>query len=167
LAEATFKVRVSVEPDAEPESWNGDGIAGRVVKSEDEKRYTLTVAYPVNKPDVGVARDGFRDFAGADAVEKAAWSYLHHSPQVGLWHEDGTEGAGDVVESYIYRGPDWSITASDGSSQVVKAGDWLVGIRWGEETWPLVKEGRIGGVSMQGKATRRKPSPASLAGLRS
>jgi len=50
---------------------------------------------------------------------------------------------------------------------LVKSGDWLVGIRWTEDTWRLIKEGRIGGVSMQGKAVRRTPDPATVADLRS
>jgi hypothetical protein len=158
---------VTVEPEGASEPWNGQGIAGTLIKSDEERRYTLTVAYPANKPDRGVAKDGYRDFAGPGAIEDAAWGYLLKSPKVGLWHAEGTEGAGDVVESYIWRGPDWPVTAADGSTQVVKAGDWLVGIRWTQETWPLVKEGRIGGVSMQGTATRRTPSPQSLAELRS
>lgn len=142
-------------------------VSGVVVKSADEQRYTLTVAYPANKPDVAIAQDGHRDFASAEAVEKAAWSYLRQSPRIGLWHKDGTDGAGTVCESYIYRGPDWHISAPDGSEQVIKSGDWLMGIIWDESSWPLVKQGLIGGVSPQGRARRRTPTPAALAQLRS
>lgn len=143
------------------------GVSGVVVKSADEQRYTLTVAYPANKPDVAVAQDGFRDFASPAAVEKAAWSYLRTSPNVGLWHESGTDGSGEVCESYIYRGPDWVVKAADGSEQVIKSGDWLMGIIWSEDSWPLVKQGLIGGVSPQGRAKRRIPDPAAVAQLRS
>ena len=149
------------------ETWDGTGVAGTVLKTEDERRYTLTVAYPANKADTAVAADGYRDFAGPQAVEDACWEYTTKSRQVGLWHADGTDGAGDVVESYIYRGPDWSIEAADGSMQVIKAGDWLLGIRWSEQTWPLVKQGLIGGVSMQGTASRRVPSAEAVEQLRS
>lgn len=149
------------------DEWDGTGVAGAVLKTEDERRYTLTVAYPANKADTSVAADGYRDFAGPQAVEDACWAYTTKSRQVGLWHEDGTDGAGDVVESYIYRGPDWTVQAADGSEQVIKAGDWLLGIRWSEQTWPLVKQGLIGGVSMQGTASRRQPSAEAIEGLRS
>jgi len=143
------------------------GIAGRLVKSEDERRYTLVVGYPANKPDVAVAADGYRDFASKAAVEDAAWSYLATSPNVGLWHADGTDGAGRVVESYIYRGPDWTVKAADGTEHTVTAGDWLLGIQWGEQAWGDIKAGRIGGVSMQGRAERRKPTAEAVANLRS
>lgn len=143
------------------------GVSGVVVKSTEEQRYTLTVAYPANKPDVAIAQDGHRDFASAEAVEKAAWSYLRQSPRIGLWHQDGTDGAGTVCESYIYRGPDWRVTAADGSEQIIKSGDWLMGIIWDDASWPLVKQGLIGGVSPQGRAKRRTPSREALANLRS
>jgi Putative phage serine protease XkdF len=156
----------NVVKDAQPEAWDGTGIAARMIKSEPERRFTLHVAYPANKPDAGVAADGFRDFAGAQAVEDAAWSYMLKSRSVGLWHQQGTDGSGDVVESYVYRGPDWQLTAADESIQVIKAGDWLLGIQWTPDTWELIKSGRIRGVSMQGTATRRTPTPEALAALR-
>ena len=170
MTEAEFTVRVTVEPKepvAKSNQVDDDVVSGIVVKSQEEQRYTLTCAYPANKPDVGTAQDGFRDFAGAAAVEKAAWSYLRKSPNVGLWHQGGTDGSGEVCESYIYRGPDWTIQASDGSEQVIKSGDWLMGIIWSEDSWPLVKQGLIGGVSPQGRAKRRTPDAAAVANLRS
>jgi hypothetical protein len=171
MSEAVFKIRIQVEPDDAPvakaDSIETDAVAGMVVKSAEEQRYTLTVAYPANKPDVAVAQDGYRDFASAAAVEKAAWSYLRKSPNVGLWHQEGTSGSGEVCESYIYRGPDWTVSASDGSQQVIKSGDWLMGIIWSEDSWPLVKQGVIGGVSPQGRAKRRMPDAAAVAQLRS
>ena len=151
---------------AEPERWDGESVAGALIKAEDERRYTLVVGYPCSKADSNVAADGFRDFASAEAVENAAWSYMLKSRQVGLWHQDGTEGAGAVVESYVYRGPDWTIKSGN-AEYTVSAGDWLLGIQWSEDTWPLVKSGKIGGVSMQGSAIRRRPSPEALAALRS
>ena len=171
MSEAVFKIKIQVTPDEDEtaksiQTNDPEGIAGLVVKSQDEQRYTLTVAYPANKPDVAVAQDGFRDFAAPHAVEKAAWNYLRKSPKVGLWHKDGTEGAGTVCESYIYRGPDWHIDAADGSKQIIKSGDWLMGIIWDDSTWPLVKEGLIGGVSPQGRARRRIPSADAVANLR-
>lgn len=144
-------------------TWDGETVKGVVVKSDDERKYTLQVAYPADSPDVAVARDGFQDFASKEAVERAAWSYMEKARNVGLMHAQGTDGAGTVVESYVYRGPDWHIAAADGSDQVVKSGDWMIGIRWGEDAWNMIKSGEIGGVSMQGGAKRRTPSPADIA----
>lgn len=167
MAQASFRVTVDVQPETVDERWDGQGVAGQLVKAQPERRYTLMVAYPANKIDVAVAKDGYQDFAGPDDVEDAAWNYMLKSRNIGLWHADGTDNAGELVESYIYRGPDWEVTAADGSKQVIKAGDWLMGIRWTPEAWADVLTGKINGVSMQGSAMREEADPADLIGLRS
>ncbi len=150
------------------EKSEDDDIAGlQVLKAQDERRYTLGLAYPANRPDVSVAADGFRDFAGSDALEEAAWSFLHKSGRVGLHHADGTEGHGTVVESYIWRGDPWVIKAVDGSDQTIMPGDWLLGVVWDEPTWGAIKRGEFNGFSPQGRARRRQPSAEALASLRS
>lgn len=167
MADVSFKIKVSVEPDSEPEPWNGEGIAGKVVKADSERRYTLSVAYPVNKPDVGTARDGYRDFAGTDAVQECAWNYMLKCRSVGRWHEDNTEGAGTPVESYLWPSDeDWVIKADDGSEQRVTKGDWLLGVIWDEDTWDLIKKGELAGMSPQGMAQRVDADPDKVAGLR-
>jgi hypothetical protein len=70
---------------------------------------------------VAVAADGCRDFAGPDAVEDAAWNYLSKGG-IGLWHQNGTDDAGQCVESYIWRGESWVIKAADGPTQAVHPG---------------------------------------------
>lgn len=144
-------------------TWDGETVMGVVIKSDDARKFTLMVAYPANSADVGVARDGFQDFASADAVEKACWSYMEKSREIGAFHQDGTEGFGTLVENYIYRGPDWELTAADGTSQVIKSGDWLWGVRWGDDGWNMIKSGEARGASPQGAARRRTPSPADVA----
>ncbi len=141
--------------------------AVQVLKAMPERRYTLGLAYPANRADVGKAADGFRDFVGPEALEEAAWSFLQKSGRVGIQHQDGTEGAGTVVESYIWPGEDWAVTASDGSRQLIKAGDWLLGVVWSEPAWQAIKAGELNGFSPQGGARRRQPSAEALANLRS
>jgi Putative phage serine protease XkdF len=148
---------------AEKSYWDGETVKGVVVKSDDARQFTLMVAYPANSADVSVARDGFQDFASTEAVEKACWSYMEKSRQIGGFHQDGTEGLGTLVENYVYRGPDWAIKAVDGTEQVIKAGDWLWGVRWGDEGWNMIKSGEGRGASPQGGASRRAPSPADVA----
>lgn len=125
-----------------------------------EQRYLLTVAYQAGMDEaIAKGQDGHRDFFTPLELEKAAWSFLGDGGrQVGLFHLDGTEGAAQVVESYIYRGPDWELTAVDGSTQVVKSGDWLLGLVCDEKAWRLVKADLVAGVSPQGAAKRRRPA---------
>jgi hypothetical protein len=172
MPEAKFLVTINIAPETEEASVEKSDdlslVKGAVIKAEAEQRFTLCVAYPSNRADVGVAADRHRDFAGTKATEEAAWSYLTKSPKVGLWHADGTEGAGCVVESYIYRRDDpWIIKAVDGSEQRIEPGDWLLGIQWDPATFEAIKSGHIGGISPQGRAKRRMPSPEAVANLRS
>lgn len=171
---------VTVETDghaAKGATWDGETIATRaLLKSEAERRYTLNVVYPADKADIAKAADGHRDFASKAVVEDAAWNYMRQYREVGAFHTPehaaaaGTTmkaaGAAELVESYIYRGPDWPIQAADGSEVVIKAGDWLAGFIWTPETWADIQAGKIGGVSVEGAARRRKPSAEAIANLR-
>jgi len=168
--------------DAVPDPANGTGwllmkqaagarqsparAVARVLKADGEKRFTLALAYPADRVDVSVAQDGARDFASAGANEAAAWSFMKSGARIGLMHEDGTEGAGTCVESHLHRGPDLAMTAVDGTQQVIRDGDWIIGVIWDEQTWQAIKAGRYAGVSMQGSAMRRKPSAKALRALR-
>jgi len=39
-------------------------------------------------------------------------------------------------------------------------------VQWEPEAWQMIRSGEIGGVSMQGRARRGKPSAEAVAGLR-
>lgn len=117
----------------------------------DEQRYVLGVAYQAGPdPRIAKGKDGGRDWFTPAELEKAAWKFLQNGPLSGLYHLDGTEGAATVVESYIYRGPDWDL----GDDIVVKSGDWLVGAILDDRAWSLYKSGRLNGWSPQGSARR-------------
>lgn len=139
-----------------------DLTAIRVVKAAEELRLTTGLAYPAFKADVARARDGFRDFASKDVLRKCAHNYLRH-PGVSLYHQDGTDGHAEVVESYVWPdgAPDWRV-----GEVVIKEGDWLVTCIWDEQTWPLVKAGKIRGWSPEGGCRRTVPDPERLALLR-
>jgi len=163
---------VTVETGAAKSTWDGETILTHVLKADDERRYTLDVAYPADKADVHKAMDKHRDFASKAVVEDAAWNYMRNFRDVGLCHTPeqaasvGAEllqqGAAELVESYIYRGPDWPVAGD----VVVKSGDWLVGFVWTPQAWELIKAGKINGVSVEGGAKRRKPTAEALANLR-
>lgn len=169
-------VTVETSHGAAKATWDGETIATRLLKADDERRYTLNVIYPADKADIGKALDGHRDFASKAVVEDAAWSYMQKYRQVGTAHNPGhaaslgvtfkADGSADLVESYIYRGPDWAIKATDGSEVVIKAGDWLGGFIWSPDDWAAIKEGKLGQVSVEGGVTRRRPSPDAVANLR-
>lgn len=172
MTQAKFVVTIDVSPDATDSldkqlSEESDTAACSVFKSVDESRVTVGLAYPHNRPDVAVAADGFKDFAGRSAVEKACWSFTAKSRTIGLHHADGTEGHGEVVESAIHRGPDWVIKGDDGKDKTIVDGDWVMAVRWDEPTWGMIKSKKLNGFSPQGRAKRGTPTPDSLATLRS
>jgi hypothetical protein len=167
-AQAAANIVTTLRGDVRPgpmekalEDEPADSAWSLVIKAQEERRYTLGLAWPALRADVGKAVDGRRDIARPEVVERTAWAWMAKSRQVGLLHADGTEGHGTVVESYIYRGPDWTITAVDGSEQLIKSGHWLAGVIWDEVAWGLVKKGFIEGFSPQGRA-RRRPASADL-----
>lgn len=121
-----------------------------------EQRYLLGIAYQAGPdPRIATGADGSRDFFSPQELEKAAWEFAKSSRSIGLHHAGGTEGHADVVESYVYRGPDWDL----GDGVIVKAGDWLLGAVLDEPTWELYKAGEFTGWSPQGTAKRRRPTP--------
>jgi hypothetical protein len=136
--------------------------ACRVVKTAAEQRYTLGLAYPAMRLDKGVAADGHIDFVSPQALEQTAWGWMSKQRDIGLFHTKGTEGHATVVESYIWRAPDWPV-----GDTVIKAGDWLLGTVWDEHGWGLVKAGLVNGWSPEGGAKRSRPSASRLAQLRS
>ena len=139
----------------------------RVIKAAEERRYTLGVAYPALKPDVGKAADGYRDFVSAEVLEQTAWNWMRKHRDIGLFHRDGTDGHATVVESYIWRGPDWTqLSPVDGKPYVVKSGDWMLGTIWDDYGWQLVKSGLVQGWSPEGGAARSTPTAERLQELR-
>lgn len=128
-----------------------------LLKAEPERRFTLCLAWPALKPDVAKAADGRRDYARPEVIEQTAWAWMEKSRTVGLYHSDGVEaGVGTVVESSIYRGPDWQVRPD----ALIKAGDWLIGTIWSPGAWTLWKSGLLNGMSPQGLAQRRPADPS-------
>jgi hypothetical protein len=124
-----------------------------VFKAE-EQRYTLTVVYPASKR--GEERGDFHgDVMYESELEKSAWNFIDKGTgRVGLMHRPGTAGAGKVVESYIWRAPEWKMQDTGGNEQSVSPGDWVMGIVWSPEAWAAIKGGSITGVSLQGAASK-------------
>lgn len=119
-----------------------------------EQQYILGVAYQAGPdPLIQKGADGHRDYFTPEELEKAAWSFLAEGgTEIGLFHIDKTVGHVRLVESYIWRGPDWVM----GNGTIVKAGDWLIGGICDDVAWSLVKSGKVTGLSPQGVAKRRR-----------
>ena len=142
-----------------------------MAKAAEEQRFTLGLAYPVNRLDVARARDGRRDYATPSAVEQGCWNWMTKSREIGLFHSnmDGvdTTGHAEVVENYIWRcDTDWIIKAVDGSEQRITKGDWLMGAIWDPPGYALVKSQMVNGWSPFGRMAGLPADAADIAGLR-
>lgn len=115
-------------------------------------RFVLGFAHQAG-PDPRIRKgvDGRRDYFANDTLEKAAWRFMGSEKLVGTQHSDGTTGQAEIVESYIYRGPDWEIRPG----VIAKSGDWLVGAILNEPAWAAYERGEFDGFSVQGRARRR------------
>jgi hypothetical protein len=119
-----------------------------------EQRYTLSVVYPASKK--GSPEPDFHgDVMSEEELEKSAWGFMNKgTDRIGLMHRPGTSGAGKVVESYIWRGPEWKMKDAGGKEQAVSPGDWVMGIVWEPAAWQAIKSGQITGLSLQGAARK-------------
>ena len=140
----------------------------RLVKSTEERQFTLGVAYPAMKPDMGRAADGHRDFVGPEALEKTAHEWLAKYRDVSMFHKDGTSGHFTPAESYLWPAPDWvTVSPVDGKEYRICKGDWLLGGYWDDYGWAAVKAKLANGWSPQGTAKRSIASAERLKQLRS
>lgn len=177
MTEVTYRLKISLEPDSNGVVEKEDGPESDTVaysffkavdsKAAEESRVTVGLAYPHSRADKGVASDGHIDFASPVAIQNACWAFTSKSRSIGLNHQNGTEGHGEVVESGLHRGPDWIVKSENGSETVIVEGDWVMAVRWDPQTWELIKSKRLNGFSPQGRAKRGTPTPESLANLRS
>lgn len=119
-----------------------------VMKADEEQHYTLGVAYPANKVDA------HGEYTSPEELENTAWHWMAKHGGIGIQHQDGTLGHGVPVESYIYRGPDWTV-----DNQTIHAGDWLLGVVWDDPAWVLIKKGILTGYSIDGAAFRKETPP--------
>ena len=150
-------------------------LAVPVAKAE-EQRFVLGIAYQAG-PDPRIAKgaDGGRDFFTEEELEKAAWSFMLHGQQHGMFHLDGTTGAARPVESFIYRNDVPWVVSDDAAVRkalarlaaeaeecagpddlVVRKGDWCLGSILDDPAWQAVKDGKVSGWSPQGIARRRR-----------
>lgn len=124
-----------------------------VVKAE-EQRYTLSVVYPCSAR--GMPEPDFHGDTMSDIeLERAAWGFMGRgTDRIGLMHRPGSQGAGRVVESYIWRGESWKMQDAGGAEQEISPGDWVMGIVWTPEAWAAIRGGEITGLSLQGRASK-------------
>lgn len=146
LATNAFPVETAV--DVEP-----DAVLKALEVSANPQRFVLGIAFPSEK------LDGHKEWMSRAEVENAAWNYVRKGRTVGFYHADATLGHAEIVESYIYRGPDWVTKDIEGAEQTIREGDWLLGAILDPPAFDLVLKGKADGWSLDGLARRRRAKP--------
>lgn len=127
--------------DDESEDTN---ITVTIAKAIDDKQIVIGV---VLQPEVVDAQG---DIMSAAVIEKAAHTFLanyNKATRLGLQHKVFKGGMFDLVESYLAP-MDMSI-----GSMVVKSGSWIMAVKvLDADIWKAVKDGKIKGFSIGGKA---------------
>jgi len=103
--------------------------------------------------------DAQGEYTSADEIEKAMYSFMEKAQNFGVNHEDNTIEFGfgnkpicKVLESYIVPAT-YTLTCSDGRREEIKKGSWWLTVRVIDKAvWKMIKEGKITGYSMGGKA---------------
>ncbi len=108
---------------------------------------SYAVAYPASNPDHPVG-DAHSDWMRPEELAKTAWRALGKKISVGEMHRPGSDGAGEIIESFISPVA-FSMEGPHGREKV-GPGDWVVGIRWSDKVWPKVRDGIYRGLSIQG-----------------
>lgn len=98
----------------------------------------------VYEPDVVDAQG---DYATADEIEKACGRYNVDSKTLGIMHSEDAGDRATILESYIAPA-DFKI-----GGKLVRKGSWVMKIKVNDkELWKQVKDGKITGLSMAGRA---------------
>lgn len=125
-----------------------------VVKAANEKRITTGVMYVPGVPD---AHDEYVD---ADDLEEAVHKYMT-SGDLSIRKQHTDEKIGEVVgmiswpfEQEVPLNPADGLRK--GKKVTLPAGTVYTTVKWSESAWPLVKAGKIRGLSMGGACVRVK-----------
>ncbi len=135
-----------------------------LTKSAPEKRYTFG---PLYAPD---RLDAHGEYTDADTLQDAQWEYVRASSSEGrrlrLQHDqhDGPENltVGEWVDIVSWpletevtiTVPGTANKAAETKTVTLPAGTTYMGVVWDEAAWPAVKSGKIGGLSLGGRAIR-------------
>jgi hypothetical protein len=132
--------------------------AGEVVEIRKSLFVEFTKANSEDQTVTGVVLqpeevDAHGDIMSADVIKKAAHTFLakfNRATRLGLMHKDFTKNF-ELLESYLAP---QSITIGD---KVVKEGSWVITVKVKDASiWKQVKDGKLTGFSIGGKAKVRK-----------
>lgn len=122
-----------------------------VSKAEGERRFTLGPMYVPNR------KDAHAEWTDPDELQKAVWAYVKKGDRRIRLQHDMDKVAGEFVEIMTWPfAVEVPMLRKDGSSRPMTfpADTVFLGVQWEPWAWEMVKEGKILGYSIGGKAQR-------------
>jgi DNA adenine methylase len=143
VGERVFRVQLHEVLPVAPAAPAGEHTF-RVCKADaEEERYVLGVVLEPNTVD------SQGEIYTAETVRKTAYLFLEDYGNVGLQHSGLINDKVKILESWIQR-DDTTI-----GGQAIKAGTWMLAVHViDDDLWAKVKDGRITGFSIGGRAKR-------------
>lgn len=127
------------------------GEATLVSKSVDERMFTLGPMYIPN------AKDAHNEWTDADELQKAVWDYVRKGDRRIRLQHNRDKVAGEFVEimAWPYE-VDVPIVMKDASTtnMAFPANTVFLGVVWEPWAWQMVKDGKLRGYSIGGRAER-------------
>jgi hypothetical protein len=149
---------------SELEQLLAEDFGSPLIKSNEERRYTLGLFYSPDQDDL------HKEWASDSELHDGVIHYqLHGDRRLRLQH-DRSKAIGTVLSVFRWPYPTEAVikNATTGLERKVTlpAGSVFAEVLWDEAAWPLVKAGKIRGYSMGGRALRvrvQAPPEPSLA----
>ncbi|REJ18650.1 MAG: structural protein [Caldibacillus debilis] len=113
-------------------------LTAPVVLKQDEKQIVYGPVLVPDEPDYD------NDVVSAEKIEEVAHKFMLQYGNIDLMHS--LNNVGKVVESYILP-MDWQVN----DELLIPKGTWMMGVKvLDDETWEMVKEGKLTGFSIMG-----------------
>lgn len=132
--------------------------AGRIIAKSDWSAFYIVVAEPGSPENGGLLAPDATDVWDRDEILKAAHKFMENGATIADGHDafllgDEVAPYGTLVENAVALA-DFEVMQPDGSVAVVKEGSWYIAVKPTEEGKAAIEAGELGGVSVQGDATR-------------
>jgi hypothetical protein len=147
----TFPITEEQARELAPSAFASADDVTLVSKAEGERRFTLGPMYVPNR------KDAHAEWTDPDELQKAVWAYVKKGDRRIRLQHDMDKVAGEFVEIMTWPFEvEVPMLRKDGSSRPMTfpADTVFLGVQWEPWAWEMVKEGKILGYSIGGKAQR-------------
>ncbi len=128
------------------------------LKQDTEKRYTLGVMYKGTVDEDDPETDAHDDYAPLDILQEAQWKYVRSGDRNIYLQHGLTEAGMQVIGEWVgvltwpFEADVTLVVPGEGTRKVtLPEGTVLQEVIWNDIGWPMVKDGRIKGLSMGGR----------------